>query len=883
MSHSTQAHAGATRRSLTVGTPVGVEGFVGLTEDAARERLQREGANELPAQKERSLLAIGFEVVREPMFLMLVAAGCLYLFMGEPADTLVLLGSVLVVMAITIVQERRTERAISALRDLSSPRALVVRGGAHRRIAGREVVRGDLVVLVEGDRVPADALLRRGINVAADESLLTGESVPVRKTPSPTATALNPPGGDDLPSVFSGTLVTAGQGIAEVVATGPRTELGTIGKALQRVEPEPTPLQKETRRLVRTFALLGLTACTTVVIVYAFTRGGGGRAWKEGLLAGIAMAMSTVPEEFPVILTVFLALGAWRISRSHVLTRRMPAVETLGAATVLCVDKTGTLTQNQMTLRRLAGSGGSIDLASFTSPLPDELRELLENAILASKRDPFDPMERALHAAGARLLNGSEHLHPKWSLAREYPLSPGMLAVAHAWDHGALEAVVAAKGAPEAIADLCRLTPAQHRSLVQDVAALASEGLRVLGVARGSARLAELPDEHKGLNLEFVGIVGFEDPLRPTVPGAVAECQAAGVRILMITGDYPATAQSIARQAGFAHCEKVITGPELKSMSDDELSRRVKDVHVFARVVPEQKLRLVTALKLNGEVVAMTGDGVNDAPALKAAHIGIAMGGRGTDVAREAASLVLLDDDFSSIVAAVRLGRRIFDNIQKAIAFVLAVHVPIAGLSLLPAFVGGWPLLLLPVHIAFLELIIDPSCTLIFEAEEAEADLMRRPPRNPNERLFSRQTIAVAVAEGLSILAACVAVLLLARRGHPPDAARALTFATVVVAFLVVILVNRSWTRSLVAMLRVRNAAFRWVVGGTMALLVLVLFAPFAQQLFHFAPLHADDLLLSLGAGLACVLWFEALKQFQRRRHAKLAWGLEHSADHSQP
>src|SRR5437588_3019619 len=358
MSHSTQAHAGATRRSLTVGTPVGVEGFVGLTEDAARERLQREGANELPAQKERSLLAIGFEVVREPMFLMLVAAGCLYLFMGEPADTLVLLGSVLVVMAITIVQERRTERAISALRDLSSPRALVVRDGAHRRIAGREVVRGDLVVLAEGDRVPADALLRRGLNVAADESLLTGESVPVRKTPSNNAAALNSPGGDDLPSVFSGTLVTAGQGIAEVVATGPRTELGTIGKALQRVEPEPTPLQKETRRLVRTFALLGLTACTTVVIVYAFTRGGGGRAWKEGLLAGIAMAMSTVPEEFPVILTVFLALGAWRISRSHVLTRRMPAVETLGAATVLCVDKTGTLTQNQMTLRRLAGSGG---------------------------------------------------------------------------------------------------------------------------------------------------------------------------------------------------------------------------------------------------------------------------------------------------------------------------------------------------------------------------------------------------------------------------------------------------------------------------------------------------------------------------------------------
>jgi P-type Ca2+ transporter type 2C len=885
MSWSPQESSRLTFRPAAMGrSALDLEGLAGLSEDAARERLQQEGANELPAQKKRNLLAIGFEVVREPMFLMLVAAGCLYIFMGEPGDALVLLASVLVVMAITIVQERRTERALSALRDLSSPRALVVRGGAHRRIPGREVVRGDLVVLAEGDRVPADALLRRGINVATDESLLTGESVPVRKTPSLTAAALNPPGGDDLPSVFSGTLVTAGQGIAEVIATGSRSELGKIGKALERVEPEPTPLQKETRRLVRTFALVGVTACTTVVIAYAVTRGGGGHAWKEGLLAGIAMAMSIVPEEFPVVLTVFLALGAWRISRSNVLTRRVPAVETLGAATVLCVDKTGTLTQNQMTLRRLAGCGGrSIDLASIIGPLPDELQELLEYAILASKRDPFDPMERALHAAGARFLTGSKRLHPEWSLAREYPLRPRMLAVGHAWDHGTLEAVVAAKGAPEAIADLCHLTPAERANLVRQVAALASEGLRVLGVARGTARLAELPEEHQGLKLEFLGVVGFEDPLRPTVPAAVAECLAAGVRIVMITGDYPATAQSIARQAGLGHCETVITGPELKSMSDEQLARRVQDVQVFARVVPEQKLRLVTALKVNGEVVAMTGDGVNDAPALKAAHIGIAMGGRGTDVAREAASLVLLDDDFSSIVAAVRLGRRIFDNIKKAIAFVLAVHVPIAGLSLLPAFIAGWPLLLLPVHIAFLELIIDPSCTLIFEAEEAEADVMRRPPRNPNERLFSRQTIAVAVGEGLSVLAACVAVFLLARIGHAPDAARALTFATLVVAFLVIILVNRSWTRSLVVMLRVPNAAFRWVVGGTVALLALVLFAPFAQRLFHFAPLHADDLLLSLGAGLACVLWFEALKQFRRRRRAKLARSLEHRADHSQP
>ncbi len=841
-------------------------GLPGLGAAEARARLLQEGLNELPAQQKRSLLTIGLEVAREPMFLMLVAAGSLYLVMGELADALMLLGFVFVVMAITIIQERRTERALEALRDLSSPRALVVRDGVHQRIAGREVVRGDLVVLAEGDRVPADGLLRRGINLTVDESLLTGESVPVRKAPSADAAALDQPGGDDLPSVFSGTLVTAGQGIAEIAATGLSSELGKIGKALQQVEQEPTLLQKETGRLVRIFALVGLIACAIVVVAYALTRGGGAAVWKQSFLAGIAMAMAVLPEEFPVVLTVFLALGAWRISRNHVLTRRMPAVETLGAATVLCVDKTGTLTQNRMTLRRLAASGVSIDLASSPGALPEALHGLLEHAILASRSDPFDPMEQALHVAGNALIRDTEHLHPGWSLAREYPLTPGLLAVSHAWHTGVGdEVVVAAKGAPEAIADLCHLAPAQQESLSREVAELASQGLRVIGVARGDTHREDLPEEHHDLALEFVGLLGFEDPLRSTVPAAVAECQAAGVRVVMITGDYPATAQSIARQAGLANCDTVISGPELDRMSDEDVARRIRDVQVFARVVPEQKLRIVNALKANDEIVAMTGDGVNDAPALKAAHIGIAMGGRGTDVARESASLVLLDDDFSSIVAAVRLGRRIFDNIKKAIAFILAVHVPIAGLSMIPVFFADWPLLLLPVHIVFLELIIDPSCSLIFEAEEAEADVMRRPPRSPHERLFSMRTSGIALLQGVSVLVSCLGVFLLARPGHTVMVTRAMTFATLVVAFVVIILVNRSWTRSAISMLRVPNSAMRWVVLGACGFLAVILTVPFAQRLFHFAPLHTADAVLSLGAGLACVLWVELLKLARQR------------------
>lgn len=836
------------------------DGLAGLSEDDARQRLEAEGPNELPSEKQRGVLAIALEVVREPMFLMLVAAGAIYLLMGEPTDALMLLGFVFVVMTITVVQERRTERALDALRDLASPRALVVRGGARRRIAGREVVRGDLIVLAEGDRVPADAILRRALNLATDESLLTGESVPVRKLPSTDTRTLDEPGGDDLPSVFSGTLVTAGQGIAEVLAIGAQSELGKIGRALKQVVPEATLLQKETRRLVRVFAVVGLLGCAVVVVTFALTRGGSADAWKQGLLAGIALAMATLPEEFPVVLTVFLALGAWRISRSSVLTRRMPAIEMLGAATVLCVDKTGTLTQNRMTLRKLAVGREVVDIEG-AKELSAALSELLAFAVLASRRDPFDPMEKALHEADDRLLRGTPRQHASWSLLREYPLSPELLAVSHAWSTGkGNEIVVAAKGAPEAIAELCHLDPEERTRLSREVATLASAGLRVIGVAKAETTEDALPGTHRGLHLRFVGLVGLEDPLRPTVPSAVKECTTAGVRIVMITGDYPATAASIARQAGLASGDQLITGAELERMPDSELARRVKNVRVFARVVPEQKLRIVDALKAAGEVVAMTGDGVNDAPALKSAHIGIAMGGRGTDVAREAASLVLLDDDFSSIVAAIRLGRRIFDNIKKAIAFIVAVHVPIVGLSMIPVFAPSWPLLLFPVHIVFLELIIDPSCSLIFEAEEAEDDIMQRRPRSPDERLFAWSTIGVALAQGSSVLAACIGVFALAREDHSTDAARGLTFATLVVGCLVIILVNRSWARSAFSMFRTRNAAFRWVLCGTIGVLAVVLFVPAAQGLLHFAPLHPTDLALALGAGVLCLGWFELLK-----------------------
>jgi Ca2+-transporting ATPase len=884
---------------------------VGLSDDEAADRLRRDGYNELPSSKPRSLFAIALEVVREPMFLLLVASGSLYLVLGDLTEGLLLLAFVFVVMGITLYQQRKTERALEALRDLSSPRALVIRNSGRKRIPGREVVRGDLVMLAEGDRVPADAVLLDSTGLTVDESLLTGESVPVRKRATSALAAdlrelairgqgsaenlaeappsLAEAGGAeaDLPrqsaslrspavpdgasawqaegataDVFSGTLVVQGQGVACVRATGAGTELGKIGRALLTLVPEDTAIQRETARLVRRLAIFGAALCALVVVVYGLTRGD----WLHGLLAGLTLAMATLPEEFPVVLTVFLALGAWRLSQRRVLTRRVAAIETLGAATVLCVDKTGTLTLNQMTVRRILASGQPHEVRADRQDLPEPFHETVEFAILASHRDPFDPMEKAFRQLGERYLAQSEHLHDDWTLVREYPLSDRLLAMSQVWKSRETEDyVIAAKGAPEAIADLCHLDEGQIRALSADVAAMAVDGLRVLGVARATFRPAALPVEQHDFTFELLGLVGLEDPVRPTAVEAVRECDAAGIRVVMITGDYPGTALNIGRQVGL-RAESAVTGADLDEMSDAELRACVKTAGIFARVVPEQKLRLVEALKANGEVVAMTGDGVNDAPALKAAHIGIAMGGRGTDVAREAASLVLLDDDFTSIVQAVRLGRRIFDNLKKAMAYIFAIHVPIAGMSLLPVLFG-WPLVLLPVHIVFLELIIDPACSVVFEAEGEEADVMRRPPRDSRERLFGARTLGLSLAQGAAVLAMVAGVFAIAlARGSGEDEARALAFTTLIVANIGLILANRSWSQTIWSRFGYSNRALWWVAGGAAVFLAAALYVPVLRRVFHFSQLSAPDVLLCLVVGLASIGWFELLKVVNRRR-----------------
>jgi len=832
--------------------------ITGLSEAEAAKRLHEEGYNELPSSKRRNILAIAFEVIREPMFLLLVAAGVIYLFLGDTQEALILLSFVFIIMGITFYQERKTERALEALRDLSSPRALVVRDGVQKRIAGREVVRGDTIILTEGDRVPADAVLLSCSDFLADESLLTGESVPVRKVGWDGVMAKTRPGGEDLPFVYSGTLVTMGQCIAEVLSTGMHTELGKIGRVLQDVDSEKTPLQKRTGILVRNLALAAISLALLVVVVYGLTRDN----WIDGLLAGITMAMATIPEEIPVVLVVFLALGAWRISQSRVLTRNVPAVETLGAATVLCVDKTGTLTVNRMRVGEIFANGEhcNVDYNEQES-LPEEFHQIVEYSILASEKDPFDPMERAFREMGDHYLARTEHIHADWLLEHEYSLSTELLALSHVWrSPDSSEYVIAAKGAPEAIADLCHFSDPELQDLCDYTSDMASRGLRVIGVAKASFKGREFPEEQHAFNFEFLGLIGLADPVRETVPQSLEECYGAGIRVVMITGDYPGTAQNIAGQIGLRPADEVVTGAEMDEMDDDELKERVRAVNIFARVVPEQKLRLVEALKANGEVVAMTGDGVNDAPALKAADIGIAMGARGTDVAREAASLVLLDDDFASIVKAIRLGRRIFDNIRKALAYIFAVHVPIIGMSLIPVLFG-MPLVLLPVHIVFLELIIDPASSVAFEAEQEEADVMNRPPRDPREPLFGKKIMGLSILQGISVLLIVLAVYRTSLYlGYDVSNVRALTFTTLIIANLSLILTNRSWSQNVLSTLRSPNKALWWVMGGAVVFLAMVLYVPFLRNIFKFTVLQPYDILISLAAGVASILWFELLK-----------------------
>jgi Ca2+-transporting ATPase len=803
----------------------------GLTTQQAVERLAEYGPNDIEDRGRRGLASTLKSVATEPMFALLLVAATLYLVIGDLGEGLLLAGFAVMTVGLVVLQERRSERALDALRGMAAPQAQVIRDGRVQRIAARELVPGDLFLLGEGERVAADAVLRDAAGLAVDESLLTGESVPVRKVAAVGSASLDAarPGGDDAPYAYAATLVVGGHGLAEALATGRQTRVGRIGASLGSIETAPTPLERQLHRLVRWLGAVAIALSAALVLGYGMTKGD----WLQGALSGIALGMAMLPEEFPMVLAVFLALGAWRLAKIQVLARRPAVIEALGAATVLCVDKTGTLTENRMRLRRLVTASADLDLAA-AGDLPEAVHRLLEYAMLASRRGALDPMDRAILARGDRSLADTEHLHPEWQLEREYPLTPELLAMSHAWRDVDGTSTVAAKGAPEAIVDLCHLGPAAAAEWMERVRPLADRGLRVIAVARGTAPGGTVAEGQHDHDFVMLGVLAFEDPLRPGVAAAVAQARSAGIEVAMITGDHAATALAIAREAGIDTAAGALTGEALETLDDRALAEAVRAVRVFARVTPEQKLRLVQAFKANGETVAMTGDGVNDAPALKAAHIGIAMGARGTDVAREAAGLVLLDEDFGRIVGGVRMGRRIFDNLRKVMTYIAAIHVPIAGLALLP-LLFGLPPLMLPIHVVLTQMVIDPVCSLAFEGAPEDPRVMQRPPRRARDGIVGWPMLGQALLQGGSLLLATLGIYAVAlHAGTGADAARTLTIVGLTLGNLLLVLANASaglgW-RS------VFDAGFRayWVVAGVALLaLAAALAVPMLRALLHF-------------------------------------------------
>ena len=872
-----------------VTTPVAdttADAHQGLGSAEAARRLAIDGPNALPGSAPRSAAALLWDVLTEPMLLMLLAAGGIYLALGDRGEALFLLSFVFVVIGITLAQEHKTQRALESLRDLSAPRALVMRDGQEQRIAGQDVVRGDLLILHEGDRIAADAQLIQG-QLEVDESLLTGEAVPVTKLPAAqadqataaaAAASTAPPQSKPAPSggnaahtvasvgaLFASTVVTRGVGLARVCATASHTAVGRLGADLAATAEPASALQQGSRTLVRRLGAIAVVLASAQVVLGWWWNGG---ALLDSLLSGIALAMAILPEEIPVILTVFLALGAWRISQQKVLTRRVTAVETLGAITVLAVDKTGTLTMNRMAVAELATAN-----ARFTPEdahhLPETFHLLTEFAMLATPGDPFDPMEKAIQHFGHQWLAGTEHVHDGYESEFEYALSGDILAMTRVFASDEPDThLLATKGAPEAVADLCHLGAAQRETIRRQVESMAERGLRVLGVARGRWRGPALapdqsppwPQSQHDFDFEFLGLLALADPPRPEVPAALAQCRRAGVRVVMMTGDHPATARAIAQQVGLSARPEVLTGAELEALDDAALTARLRHVDLCARLTPAHKLRLVQLLRASGEVVAMTGDGVNDAPALKAADVGIAMGERGTDVAREAAALVLLDDSFARIVAAIRQGRRIDDNLRKAIRFTFAVHLPIIALALIPTLLQ-WPALLLPVHIVLLQLLIDPTCAVVLEAEPEAPGLMERAPRAVGDSPFALATLGYAVVQGLGI-----AVLLLwghawfNAQGASAAQSRGVVFITLVLSVMLLILAQRNVARP--ALWSVRSPTpWLWRITAAMLLmLAAVTGLPWLRGLMGLA-LPGTAGMVTVAALLAlCLAWLELVR-----------------------
>lgn len=829
----------------------------GLTAAEAKQRQQQYGKNELKPQKKESFFRKVLHILCEPMFLLLIIAAVIYFILGEPRDGAIMLIFVVGMISIDVIQEWKTDKTLNALKDLSAPHVTVIREGKEQTIASVDLVPGDLMQIFEGVKIPADGAVLRCADLCVDESSLTGEAEGVWKVTSEAAEPTSDYWRKDY--CYAGTLVTQGTATVEVEKIGAETEYGKIGMGIAAAPQEDTPLQKQTGRLVKTCAVI---AGVLLLLVGIFT-------WLnlpdhsfrdrlvESILSGVTLAMAMIPEEFPVILTVFLSMGAWRLAKKRSLVRKLPSVETLGAVSVLCVDKTGTITMNQMTVQKTWVASGTEQV-------------LLETMGLGCETDAYDPMEKAMldcceqHGITKESLFENEFI-------REYAFTNELKMMGHVWRKNG-QLVIAAKGSPERILTICDLTEEQRKAADQKINELSSEGLRVIAVATANPEDdASIPASITECRLSLLGFVGLADPPRESVKNDIAVCNRAGIRVVMITGDNGVTASAIARKIGIPGSDQIITGDMLNAMSDEELREAVKNVSIFSRVIPEHKMRIVKAFKENGEIVAMTGDGVNDAPALKYADIGIAMGKRGSEVSREAADLILMDDNFTTIVETVKDGRRIYDNIRKAVGYVFTIHIPIAFASLLAPFLGIAPkaLLLLPLHVVLLEILIDPTCSIVLERQPAEPDIMERRPRDPGEKLLTGKLLGKSILQGLVVFAASFGAYFLTLANDPANApvARAMGLSIIMLANLFLVQVNSSdHNFAFQSAKLLEKDGVMWAINlGTLALLGIILYTPLSVYL-KLAPLSATQLFTVIILAALSVLWYEIVKLVRRIR-----------------
>ena len=823
----------------------------GLTSAEAKRLQDKYGKNELSPQKKERFLKKVFHIICEPMFLLLIAAAIIYFILGEPRDGAIMLIFVLGIISIDIIQEWKTDKTLNALKDLSAPHIKVIRSGEEQIIASSDLVPGDLMLIYEGIKIPADGIIVKCNDLCVDESSLTGEAEGVWKINTGDA-----PNSDDYwrkDYCYAGTLVTQGTAHVLVDKIGASTEYGKIGVNIATAPDEKTPLQKQTGSLVKLCAgiaavLFALVGVFTYINIpdHAF-----GDRLIESILSGITLAMAMIPEEFPVILTVFLSMGAWRLAKKNSLVRKLPSVETLGAVSVLCVDKTGTITMNQMTVQDTWAKTG------------DE-KSLITIMGMACETDAYDPMEKAMLAYCEKNNITRDELFGG-ELITEYPFTNELKMMGHVWRKNG-KVIIAAKGSPERILTICALSDMEKAECEKKINELSSRGLRVIAVAAMNPQTDnDIPEKITDCSLTFLGLVGLADPPRESVKTDIAVCNKAGIRVVMITGDNGGTAASIAKQIGMKNYDHIITGDMLNNMTDEELREKVKEVSIFSRVVPEHKMRIVKAFRDNGEIVAMTGDGVNDAPALKYADIGIAMGKRGSEVSREAADLILMDDNFTTIVETVKDGRRIYDNIRKAVGYVFSIHIPIAFASLLAPVLGIAPvaLFLLPLHVVLLELIIDPTCSIVLERQPAERDIMERKPRDPKEKLLTPRILIKSVIQGLVIFAASFGTYLTVLAGNEANApvARTMGLAIIMLSNLLLVQVNSSECDfTFRSVIRLAKDKVMWGVNiFTIIGLAAILYTPLAEFL-KLAPLSATQLFTAVGIAVAAVLWYEIVK-----------------------